>query len=400
MDLVSPSPFWPILNGLPRSWPGLRQTVRCEVAILGAGITGALVADTLTAEGRDVVVVDRRNVGAGSTSASTALVQYELDVPLLELARMRGQSVAERAYQACARGVELIGQRADSLSTDVGFRRRSSVFLASDRKAAKWFPREAEARRAAGLEVDCWTAADVATRFSFEAPAALHSTQAAEVDPYRLTYALLARAERQGARIFDRVPPAVLKEPGPPVMLQCEEFTVLADWLVVATGYEATSWLPAPVVDLRSSFALVSEPLTDFPGWWERCLLWESKNPYLYLRTTADHRALVGGLDDPFRNPRRRDALVPRKARQLEDAFRAHFPEIAFEPAYAWGGTFGETQDGLAYIGASTERPRILFACGFGGNGITFGALAAEIVAAAIRREVHPDGDIFKIEGR
>lgn len=59
----------------------LRKSVRCDVVIAGAGITGALMADTLSAADLKVVVTDRRDAGQGSTSASTALHQDEIDTP-------------------------------------------------------------------------------------------------------------------------------------------------------------------------------------------------------------------------------------------------------------------------------------------------------------------------------
>lgn len=79
MDLVSPRPFWPLKNGLLSVYPSLKNNATCDVAVLGGGITGAFAAEALTAAGLDVVVLDKRDVGTGSTSASTALLQYKLD---------------------------------------------------------------------------------------------------------------------------------------------------------------------------------------------------------------------------------------------------------------------------------------------------------------------------------
>ncbi len=177
MDILSPSPFWPIRNGLLASYPTLAQSVRCEVAIVGAGITGALLADTLSAAGFDVVVIDKRDVATGSTSASTALLQYEIDVSLLALARQRGEADAARAYRACARSVELIAERVATLDAACAFERKQSIFLASDEKAARSLPAECEARQRAGLAVELWSKPEIEARFSFSAPAALHSSQ-------------------------------------------------------------------------------------------------------------------------------------------------------------------------------------------------------------------------------
>ena len=76
MDLKSGYPWWAIRNGLPRAFPRLESDVRCDVAIVGGGITGALIADGFAAHGHEVAVVEERDVGWGSTAASTALLQY------------------------------------------------------------------------------------------------------------------------------------------------------------------------------------------------------------------------------------------------------------------------------------------------------------------------------------
>ena len=101
-------------------------------------------------------------------------------------------------------------------------------------------------------------------------------------------------------------------------------------------AYEAQDFLPKRVVKLKSTYALASEPLTEFPGWWDRCLIWETARPYLYLRTTSDSRAFVGREDDPFRNPTRRDNLVRKRTDQLAIRFGEMFPAIDLEVAYRW----------------------------------------------------------------
>ena len=77
MDLTSDHPFWFVRNGLLQTYPPLGRDESCDVAVVGAGITGALIAHRLTQIGLAVVVVDGRDVCLGSTSASTALPQRE-----------------------------------------------------------------------------------------------------------------------------------------------------------------------------------------------------------------------------------------------------------------------------------------------------------------------------------
>lgn len=97
MDLKSGYPFWSIRNGLTRAYPRLEQDTRSEVVIVGGGVTAALIAHELLRNGHEVVVIEQREIGWGSTSASTALLQYEIDTPMIDLAKQYGMRSAALA---------------------------------------------------------------------------------------------------------------------------------------------------------------------------------------------------------------------------------------------------------------------------------------------------------------
>ena len=92
----------------------------------------------------------------------------------------------------------------------------------------------------------------------------------------------------------------------------------------------------------------------------------------------------MGGKDDD-KSPAARDAALPQKVKLLEKAFHRLFPDIAFKTDFEWAGAFASTKDGLPYIGSVPERPRTFFGLGLGGNGITFGILASQIILDSIR---------------
>jgi glycine/D-amino acid oxidase-like deaminating enzyme len=399
MDLISPQPFWPLRNGLLSVYPSLRQNLKCDAAVLGGGISGAFVAEYLAREGLKVVVLDKRDVGGGSTSASTALLQYEIDIPLTELSRRIGRRDAERTYRLCHDSIDTIERLVLALDVKCVFQRRKSVYLATKPSDASLLREECAARQGIGIEVEYWDEVELTKRFSFSRPAALVSQQAAELDCHRLTHALLARAAENGARIFDRTLMEKYDINNEGVRLQTDRgCIVVADYLIFAAGYESQEFLPKRVVKLKSTYALASEPLTEFPGWWERCLIWETARPYLYLRTTDDNRALAGGEDDAFRNPARRDRRVGKKTDKLAVRFKEMFPDIELELAYRWAGTFGETKDALAYIGQIRQMPRCYFALGFGGNGITYSVIAAEIIRDTLLGRANPNAHLFRFD--
>lgn len=107
---------------------------------------------------------------------------------------------------------------------------------------------------------------------------------------------------------------------------------------------------------------------------------------------------LIGGKDEPFYNPKKRDALNNKKAAQLTKAFHKRFPDLPFRADFQWAGTFAETADGLPYIGVVAERPHTYFAMGFGGNGIVFSMLAAEIIGDLLLGRKNPTTKLFGFE--
>lgn len=382
MDLLSPSPYWPIADGLPATFPPLVRDLTAEVAVIGAGISGALVAWHLAEAGIDTVVVDRREAAHGSTSGSTCLLQYEIDTPLHLLARRFGWEAARHCYRRSRAAVHGIGRLARRLGIECGYERKGSLFLASGTRHLPLLRREFEARQAAGLAVDWWPHSKLRRASTLPHPAAILSRDGAQVDGYRLTYGLLAAARRKGARIFDRTAVVRRHPAGRGIELVTDRnATIRARHVVIASGYEADALLPDRLTELVSTFALISEPIAEFSGWPEnRCLIWETADPYVYLRTTPEGRAIIGGMDVPFRDPAARDRAVAAKAARLHARFRQFLPRIAFEPAYAWAGTFAKTRDGLPFIGPHPRVPHTWFALGYGGNGITFSLIAAELL--------------------
>lgn len=382
MDLRSGYPFWQVRNGLLRAYPALDANIACDVLVLGGGITGALVAWHLVEAGFDVVVLDKREIGWGSTSASTALLQYEIDVPLVELAELRGQRDAECAYLACRDAIDKLAVLAGKLTAPTDFARRQSLYLAGKKRDVALLQREHDARCACGIDVMWVDEASLHNDFGIDRPAAILSRDAAQVDVYRLTHALLQQAP--DLRVFDRTEAVQIDASDTGVTMRTDAgFTVQAGHLVFATGYESQQYLTQPVAKLTSTYALVSEPMVT-PAWLQDTLVWEHASPYFYLRSTEDGRLMMGGEDEPFRDPRRRDRLIGTKVKRLVKKCDTLLPNMTVTPAFAWAGTFGETEDGLAYIGNVPEWPRAFFALGYGGNGITFSLLAAEIIRDAL----------------
>lgn len=394
MDLHTGSPFWFLTHGLRTVVPPLEQDVRCDAAVIGGGITGALVSRALADAGLDVVVLDRRDLGLGSTVASTALLQYDLDVPLHQLAARIGPKDAGRAFRAGVYAIDQLVEIGDEIGSPV--RPVPSVYALFDEIKAPEFRAEYAARERAGLRVT-WLEPDEAfARRGLTLHAAIESEKAAQMDPYDFTHRLWTRLIEKGVRVFDRTTVEDVQPDGDDrVRLATDRgATVRSRFVVHAVGYEAAEHMPTGSVQLQSTYAFISEPMTR-PG--EPFMLWEYNDPYLYARWVGD-RLLVGGGDVPFENEAARDRLIGWKAEYLRKRIRSVLPGLDPEIGYAWAGTFATTPDGLGYIGSIPGREREMIALGFGGNGITMSMLASEILRDLISGRQHEYADLYRPE--
>lgn len=170
-------------------------------------------------------------------------------------------------------------------------------------------------------------------------------------------------------------------------------------YVVIAAGFEAGAFLPEKVMDLTSTYAIISQPVDEQFLWHKHSLIWETKEPYLYIRTHGN-RIIVGGEDENFKNPVLRDKLLRKKWLFWKKKIHKLFPEIPFVTDFAWCGTFSTTKDGLPYIGNWPGDKNMLYALGYGGNGITFSMIAAQIIRNKIKGISDNREKIFGFERR
>lgn len=395
MDLVSGRPPWTSSPSVSTISEPLDRDLSTDVLIVGGGVIGALVADTLSSEGVETVVVDRRAPGEGSTSANTALLQYDLDVPLFKLVE---QMPKERAVRAFKLGVESIdGLQQLTRGLDVGFERKKSLYIASTERAAEELRQEFEIRKSVGLSAEWVDRVDLRSEWGLDAAAAIVSEAAAEVDPVRLTGALLRRSMERGVRAFEHVDVVEVAESDPLTIKTRSGPKIRCQSIIHAGGYEAARLLPTGSADIFATFALRSKPIpTGFDEWRDRSLLWEYATPYLYARW-AGNRVMIGGEDVPQSLNEDCKPLLEDKTASLVEKFNRWFPTLSVEVETAWCGVVASTHDGLGFIGPVSERSNVLMALCYGGNGTTHGVVAGRILADHILRRKNTDAEIFRV---
>jgi glycine/D-amino acid oxidase-like deaminating enzyme len=376
---------------LPRS--DLRRTIETDILIVGAGITGAIVADVLTQAGFTVAIAERRAPLRGSTVASTALLLGEIDTPLTIMADRIGRRDAARAWLRSRRAVPDLARRADGIACD--WAQRDALYLAGDVLDAQALKKEAEARQGIGWPCEYLGKKELQRAYGIARDGAIRSSDNAEVDPVRLAAGFLRRALARGARIFA---PAEITEvmPSPrQVTARARNgFAFKASALIYASGYELPRLVPRAGHRVVSTWTMATTPQPD-RLWSSRCLIWEASDPYLYMRSTRDGRVVIGGEDEDFSNEAARDALTGRKIAALGRKLQALFPALDARAEFAWAGSFGDSRTGLPAIGRLRGKPSCFAVLGFGGNGVTFAMIAAQLLRGYLRGPRDRDSDLF-----
>jgi glycine/D-amino acid oxidase-like deaminating enzyme len=372
----------------------LDRNVETDALIIGAGITGAMVADCLAEAGLRVVIADKRGPAKGSTTASTALVQHEIDTPLIHLVRKIGKTDAIRAWRRSRLAVDAIAARLSELDVRDA-RRRGSLYLAGNLLDRDELDREHDARRAAGLASRYLNGKELRARFGITRRAALLSYESLVIDPREATLALLKAACARKTTIY--WPAEIVDIDAKPAGVTATATNgrrIRSRHLIFATGYELPDRVPRRGHKIISTWAIatVRQPRRLWP---EQCTIWEASEPYLYLRTTSDGRIICGGEDEDFSDEDRRDALLARKTKVLQRKLKRLIPHANASVDFAWTGSFGSSATGLPRIGRVPKMPNCWVALGYGGNGTTYARIAADVICGALTGRPDADADLY-----
>lgn len=361
----------------------LHGDVSCDVAVVGAGITGLSAALHLRERGYQVVVLEGAEIGAGASgrSGGQVLAGFACGVATLRqhLAGSDVQRLWEMSREAVQLTRDLIARHAIACDwrdghVDVAVKPRQRRELAdmADTLARECGDRSLELLDGAAL------AREVSSR---RYCAGLYDRDSGHVHPLNYTLGLGHAALAAGASIHEHTP-VLAMEVGKDVSLVTAGGRVRAAHVILAqnTG--------RPVLDARlrakimpvGTYIAATEPLgaararSLVPGDASVCDI----NFVLdYFRLSADHRLLFGGRVSYS------GMTPPNLAASMRARMLRVFPsldDVAIDSV--WGGEVDITMNRAPHFG--TRDGRVLFAQGFSGHGMALTALAGKLMAEAV----------------
>lgn len=396
MDLQSGKLYWTTTFLEAPVYPSLEEDIECDVLIVGCGTSGAQCAYYLVNSGVNVVLVDKRKAGQGSTSTNTALLQYMGEKMFFELINSFGEEKAARHMHLCRQAIDDMEKCCNSLNINAEFYRRDTLYYQSFKEDHEKIVKEFNYLKNHGFNVEFLEEETIGKLYNFKKHSAIYSKNDAELNPYKFTLGLLEKCKSLGARVFENTEISGKKfEKDNAVFFTKNKHSIKAKYVIIAAGYECLEIKNEKNAVLSSSYAVVTNPIEDFSSWYKRTLIWETARPYIYMRTTADNRIIIGGLDENTVYPEKRDSKLMHKKDVLIQEFNKLFPNIKVYPEFYISAFYGGTHDGLPIIGIYEDLPNCYVLYGYGDNGTVYSMVLAKIINDLIIKKSNSDINLY-----
>ncbi len=256
-DLRSGAPLWEAYPIPAIKTHILNRNEIADIAVIGAGISGAMIAEELSSVGFSVIMLDRRKPMQGSTMASTALLQYELDTPLQKLVEKIGFNKAVRAWRRSKLGIESLAGKINKLDIDCGFTRCQTLYLSGNVLNSEQLHDEMIMRNRVGLQTGYRTRSELQGIYGVQGNSALYTDNNITANPVQMTAGFLKAAIENGVKIHSSVEAINIKSSRTDVSIETSAgYFLRAKYVVFATGYEIPKAVHTSRHKIQSTWAI------------------------------------------------------------------------------------------------------------------------------------------------
>lgn len=394
MKLSTGQTYWDKTAQPIKHFASLTEKHQSEIVIVGGGMSGTLAAYKLASVGKQVTVIDRAQIGKGSSSANTGLLQYCSDTMLSEFVDQIGEEDAVLFYQMCLEAMEELTSIAGTLSETTGYRLRDSIYYASTENDVAKLKREFMYLSKHNFPAEYLTRHELKERYNLDQPAAIRTWRDAEVNPYQFIQALTAENLKMGVTYFEQTSVDIDTLDDHSIRTE-NGVGIQFDSLIIATGYGKLYSELNGKAQINQTYAIATKSIAD-ELWKDNVMVWETKKPYLYFRAAPGGRMIAGGLDEESSELHEDATFIEKKGQQILQEIVEMFPHVDVEIEDTWNSLFGISKDGLPFMGASSAYKDIYYLLGFEGNGTCYSMAGSSIILDLIQGKSNPYAEVVK----
>lgn len=394
MKLTTGETYWDKTAKPISRFPSLEKDYQTDILIIGGGMSGTLAAFKLASAGKKVTVIDRAEVGKGSSSANTGLLQYASDTMLSEFADKIGEEDAVLFYKMCLESMDELTKIASRLPETTGYRLRDSIYYASTPEDVDKLEREYSYLKKHDFPAEFLAHQKLVEEYGIDKPGALRTWHDAEVNPYQFIQALTAENLKMGVTYFEHT--AVDMDSLSEMTIMTDSGTEISfESIIIATGYSKLYSELNGKAQMNQTYAIATKPI-DGELWKDQVMVWETKKPYLYFRTAPGGRMIAGGLDEESSDLHDDPEFIQQKGQEILDEILEMFPHLDVEIEDAWNSLFGISKDGLPFIGNAPHQDNVYYLLGFEGNGTCYSMAGASIILDLVEGTPNPYAHIVR----
>jgi len=411
--LVSDSPgrnrqyaptYWIETAGTPPESSGpVTADTATDVAIVGSGYTGLACAIFLAREfGIKATVLEANGVAWGCSTRNGGQGQNASGrLTRSQWIKRWGLDVARRMHAEVTEGFETFEELVRSSPIDCEPQRGGHLYIAHRRRNLDKIAAESKVMNDVfGYASRVVTREELRRDFVDEAEAvgAVHEPLGTGVHPAKLAFGYLKMARDLGVRVHTASPVQSIERLNGAFVLRTPGGLVKADAVGIATGAYTSRGL-TPLLSGRCmpilSNSLVTRPLTqaerEATGFKTRQVITDTRTLRFYYRLLSDNRVQIGSRSAITGA----DATHDRHLQLLIDGLHRKFPPLqGIAIDYSWWGWVDVSHDMMPRIFQPDPAQKLVYALGYGGNGVSYSAQAGRRMAQMLAGQRFKNQDL------
>ncbi|KQS91675.1 FAD-dependent oxidoreductase [Chryseobacterium sp. Leaf394] len=357
-----------------------------DTIIVGAGITGVTLAKELQNRGQKCLIIEKANVGFGTTGGTTAHINNFFDSSYDEVISDFGEFGAKTLASAAKDTIKYIKSNIIKYHISCEYNECSSFLFSAEEKQNDQLEKIFNSHQKVGIE----TVKVHTIPFSLPFENAIEIKGQAQFHPLRYINKLIKEFEKEGGAIVTETQVMNFEnKEGKVKVLTDGETYFFADNLVWAThippGNNRFSVLLAPY----RSYALTAKLDNPVMHLAQSADLYDPYHYVRYHKSNDDYYIIVGGYDHMTGGEEDTEQHFTDLTAYLDEHFK--YKNIVAK----WSSQYYVPADGLAYIGQMPGENNIYISTGYNGNGMTFGSMAALIIPDLMEGKTTPLSDLL-----
>ncbi|SDB90491.1 Glycine/D-amino acid oxidase [Pelagirhabdus alkalitolerans] len=380
------SSYWKNNTSLP-SFEPLKEDIKTDILIVGAGITGVTTAYLLRNQGFTVTLIESNTILSGTTEYTTAKISAQHGLIYHELIQHFGVDKAKQYYEAAKDAKQWIEDTIKKEQLDCQFSIEDAYLYTNDEEELKNLDKEHEAYKKLGID------GELVTEMPLDIPfkKALVMKGQAQFNPLAFLKPLINKIVEADIKIYEQTT-AVKMDYGDTITITTNtNKEIECEHVIMASHYpfHDKSGLYFSRMYQERSYLIAVKTNTKFPGG----MYINAEEPTRSIRSTTDNDEevwLIGG--ERHRTGHEKVSIDHHKPLEL-------FTDQLFgieSYMHRWSAQDITTVDKLPYIGPITDgKPKALVATGYRKWGMTSGVIAGILLSDQLLDKENPYASLF-----